>query len=174
MEYEIIRSRRKIVSLEVTGDLKILVRSPLKYPERDIEKFVEAHSEWIKRKLELQQKRQTLPINRELSAQEAALLKEQAERYFLQRTEYFSAITALTPQGIKITNAKTRFGSCSTKNVICYSLRLMLYPQFASDYVIMHELAHIRHKNHGKEFYSLIEKYMPDYRSRIKALKGGF
>lgn len=74
--------------------------------------------------------------------------------------------------GIKITSAKTRYGSCSAKNSLCFSLYLMQKPLYAVDYVIVHELAHTVHHNHGKDFYKLIEKYMPDYKDRISVLKG--
>lgn len=77
----------------------------------------------------------------------------------------------LVPTGIKVTSARTRFGSCSGKNSICFSWRLMLYPSEAIDYVIVHELAHIRHHDHSPAFYTLIERYMPDWRERMKLLK---
>lgn len=77
----------------------------------------------------------------------------------------------LYPTALKITSAKTRFGSCSGKDSICFSYLLMRYPDEAIDYVVVHELAHIKHKNHSKAFYTLIEKYLPDYKEREKLLK---
>jgi predicted metal-dependent hydrolase len=77
----------------------------------------------------------------------------------------------LRPAGVKITSAAKRFGSCSAKNSLCFSWRLMRYPEAAIDYVIVHELAHIRHKNHGRDFYTLIGAVLPDYRERKKLLK---
>jgi hypothetical protein len=77
----------------------------------------------------------------------------------------------LKPQYIKITSAKRRFGSCSGKNGICFSWRLMRYPESAIDYVIVHELAHIEHKNHGGAFYDRIEAILPDLRERRKLLR---
>ena len=73
--------------------------------------------------------------------------------------------------GVKITSAKTRYGSCSAENSICFSYLLMLKPLRAVDYVVVHELAHTVHHNHSRQFYALIEKYMPDYKERIKELK---
>ena len=108
---------------------------------------------------------------RELSESEINALKEEAKEYIPKRLCEFSAIMNASPKSVKITSAKTRFGSCSGKNSICFSYRLMLYPKEAVDYVIVHELAHIKHKNHSKEFYSYIEKYLPDYKERVKLLK---
>ena len=84
----------------------------------------------------------------------------------------YAAIMGVTPTGITVTGAKTRFGSCSYQNRLCFSWRLMAYPDEAIDYVVVHELAHIRHKNHSPAFYSFIEQVLPDYKSRIKMLKG--
>jgi predicted metal-dependent hydrolase len=75
------------------------------------------------------------------------------------------------PNAIKITAAKKRFGSCSGKNSICFSLFLMAYPKEAVDYVVVHELAHIKEKNHGKNFYRFIASVMPDYKYRQSLLK---
>ena len=75
--------------------------------------------------------------------------------------------------GLKITAAKTRFGSCNSKNSICFSLYLMSYPENAIDYVIVHELAHIKEKNHSSAFYKVVESVLPDYKDRRKLLKNG-
>ena len=85
--------------------------------------------------------------------------------------EYYSALMGLTPTALHITSAKTRFGSCSGKNSISLSWRVMQYDERAIDYVVVHELAHIKHHNHGKQFYALIERYLPDYKERAKILK---
>ena len=97
--------------------------------------------------------------------------KQNALPYLAARTEYFAALMELKPTGIKITSAQKRFGSCSGKNSICYSWRLMLYPPEAIDYVVVHELAHIVYKNHSAKFYALVVKYLPDYKEREKLLR---
>ena len=102
---------------------------------------------------------------------ECKRLKKLAQEYIPPRVAEFSRVMELYPNGVKITSAKTRHGSCSGKNNLCFSYRLMRYPKEAVDYVIVHELAHIKHKNHQKEFYELIEKYMPDYKERQRLLK---
>ena len=75
------------------------------------------------------------------------------------------------PAGIAITGARKRFGSCSGKNRICFSWRLMAYPEAAIDYVVVHELAHIRHKNHGPDFYAFVQEILPDWRERRALLR---
>ena len=72
---------------------------------------------------------------------------------------------------ITITSAETRFGSCSSKGNISYSYRLMLYPEAAREYVVVHELAHLLEMNHSKKFYAIVERYLPDYKERRRMLK---
>ena len=76
----------------------------------------------------------------------------------------------LEPTNIKITGAKARFGSCSSKNSLCFSWRLMMRPPEAVDCVVVHELAHIAQKNHGRTFYALMASVLPDYKERQKLL----
>ena len=96
---------------------------------------------------------------------------QKAKNYLPGRVVHFSTLMGLTPAGIKITGAATRYGSCSSKNRLCFSWRLMRYPDEAIDAVVVHELAHIAHKNHGRDFYDCINSVMPDYVLRKKLLK---
>ena len=78
----------------------------------------------------------------------------------------------MTPAGVKITGAKTRWGSCSGKNRICLSWRLMEKPQEVIDYVIIHELCHTEHHDHSKGFWALVEFFLPNYQALRRELKG--
>ena len=168
MDYKLIRSKRKTIELSIGDDFLPLVKAPLKMSTEDIEKFVLKHEKWIEKQII---KKYEHDEKFALSPEEETMLKEKALPYLTERTEYFAKLMGLKYTGIKITSAKKRFGSCSGKNSICYSWRLMQYPPEAIDYVVVHELAHIIYKNHGKDFYKLIEKYLPDYKKREKLLK---
>lgn len=167
-DYCVIYSKRKTMALEITKDLRVLVRAPMRASKRDIERMVQKNALWIQSHLEKQQKR--IEARPALSQQEEVLLKARAKAELPPRVAHYAALMGLFPTGITITGAENRFGSCSPKNRVCFSWRLMRYPADAVDYVIVHELAHIRHKNHGKAFYALIEAYMPDYKERKKLL----
>jgi len=168
MEYTLIRSNRKSISIQVkNGD--VIVRAPMRAPVRTIESFLLSKEEWILAVSE-KQKEQALKYP-EPTAEEIKALKKQAREYILPRLEHYSALMGLYPSDIKINSAKKRFGSCSAKNSINFSCLLMRYPQEAIDYVIVHELAHIKHKNHGREFYMLIESVLFDWRKRAKLLR---
>ncbi len=168
MEYKLIRSKRKTIELSIGDNFLPLVKAPLKMSTEDVEKFVLKHEKWIEKQII---KKREHDEKFALSPEEETMLKGKALPYLKERTEYFAKLMGLKYNGIKITSAKKRFGSCSGKNSICYSWRLMQYPPEAIDYVVVHELAHTVHKNHGKDFYKLIEKYLPDYKKREKLLK---
>lgn len=169
-EYKLKRSGRKTLSLEITAELEILVRAPWNVPVREIDRFVVKHVKWIAEHLE---KRRTLLEKwPEPSPEESEELKRRAGLYLPGRVAYYGAIMGLSPSSVKITSAKKRYGSCSYKNGLCFSYRLMLCPPEAIDYVVVHELAHIVHKNHGRDFYAFIASVLPDYKERIKLLKG--
>lgn len=96
--------------------------------------------------------------------------RKQAALYFATRVPHWAKTMGLNHGPIRITDAKSRWGSCSHTNTLRFNWRLMLTPPSLIDYVIVHELAHIPHKNHGPHFWRLVEEHMPDYKSRRKKL----
>lgn len=167
--YTLIRSKRKTLSLEVTRELTVLVRAPIRLPQREIERFVECHEEWIQ--IHMEQQRQRLQAHPEPTEAQRQEMIAQARRILPERVAYYAAIMGVEPTGISITGARKRYGSCSAKNRLCFTWRLMEYPIEAIDSVVVHELAHIVHKNHGPKFYELVESVMPDYHRRKKILE---
>lgn len=168
-EYRVIRSSRRSVALEVKRNCDVWVRAPYYMPDDAIERFVAEHEAWIKEAVRKQKER--LERYPDPDAAETELLKKKAKEILPSKVEYFSAKTGLKPSAVKITSAKTRFGSCSGKNSICFSYILMRYPDDVIDYVVLHEIAHIKHHNHSKAFWRYIESFMPDYMERRKKLK---
>lgn len=169
-DYELIKSNRKTIEISISNELKLIVRAPNKMTVADIDKFVLKHEKWIEKHLVIAKNRYEGKGYKDLSKDEIDRLKQKALEIIPNRVEYYSKIMNVKPTGVKITSAMTRWGSCSSKNSLCFSYRLMLYPLEAIDYVVVHELAHIRIKNHSKYFYEEIEKYMPDYKDRKKML----
>lgn len=167
--YQILRSSRKTLALEVTRELQVLVRAPHAISQEQISRFVLAHDHWITQQLAQMQAR--LLAHPDPSPEQAEAYRKQAQEYIPSRVRYYSTIMKLSPTAITITGAKTRFGSCSGTNRLSFSWRLMQYPAEAIDYVVVHELAHIVHKNHRPEFYTLIAKYLPDWSHRRQLLK---
>lgn len=169
MEMELIRSARKSISIEISEDCRVIVRAPKNMPERIIKGFISSRADWIEKNLKLQRER--MEKYPQPSPEQIKKIKLAAKRVLGEKLSYWAEIMGVKPSGMKVTSAKGRFGSCSGKNSICFSWRLMLYPDAAIDYVVVHELAHILHKNHGTEFYACIARAMPDHKKRRALLR---
>ena len=104
-------------------------------------------------------------------AEEIEALKAQARAVLPKKVAHWSAVTGLKPTGIKVTAARKRYGSCSGKNSLSFSCFLMCCPEEAIDLVVVHELCHIKEKNHGPRFYALLAHYLPDHAERKKLLR---
>ena len=85
--------------------------------------------------------------------------------------ELWSRRTGLVPTGVKITAARTRYGSCSGKNSLCFSCFLADYPPRAVEAVVVHELCHRLEMNHSERFWKEVERVLPDYKLRKKWLR---
>ncbi|MBQ9070412.1 MAG: M48 family metallopeptidase [Clostridia bacterium] len=168
MDCEIVYSKRRTVSLKVK-DGRVIVRAPLKMKKADIVKILEKHRDWIEKAVA--REKASREKFEDLTEIQIKLIKKQARAYLTEKCEYYSKIMGLKYNKISITSAKTRFGSCSSKKNISFSYRIMLYPECAREYVVVHELAHLKEMNHSAAFYGIIEKYMPDYKERRKLLK---
>ena len=169
-QYELIRSKRKTLALEITRDGRVLVRAPMRAAKRDIDAFVSAHGEWIAKHLD-EQRRRAAVMPPEPSPDELRAMADKALAIIPPKVDYWSRVTGLRPTGITITAARTRYGSCSGKNRLSFSCFLVNYPDAAVDLVVVHELCHIREKNHGPGFYALLSHYLPDHKERKKLLK---
>ena len=100
------------------------------------------------------------------------LLKANTEAVIEERLPYWSQITQIDYNEVKVRDAITRYGSCiPSKKNLYFSSRLIMLPQDKIDAIIVHELCHMKHKYHNKEFYDLVAKYIPNYRDIDKWLK---
>ncbi len=98
--------------------------------------------------------------------------KKQAYELFCQRTNgIYSPMLGLKCNGLRITNAKKRWGSCTVSGTLNFNWRLIMAPLNIIDYVVVHELIHIKEKNHSKCYWSKVGKAMPDYKKRRNWLK---
>ena len=168
MEYEILRTSRRTVAISIKEG-RVILRAPLRLSDKDAEKIIKKHEKWILSKLEKYEIRKA--NTPELTEEKIKELRKNAKIYFKEQADKFSKIMNLNYGRITITGAKTRFGSCSSKGNISFSYRLMLYPEAAREYVVVHELSHLLEMNHSGRFYKIVETYLPDYKERRKLLK---
>ncbi len=174
IHYNVIRSDRKTICIEITKDGEVLVRAPRKASMRTIIKFVEEKETWIHKHLQRIKKRQTDqndPGNQSLSREELAQLANQAMKVIPPKVAYYAARIGVIYGRITIRNQKTRWGSCSSKGNLNFNCQLMRFPDEIVDYVIVHELCHRIEMNHSPEFWAEVAKILPDYKIRRKWLK---
>ena len=98
-------------------------------------------------------------------------IRIEAKQYLPERTAALAQLHGLKFSIVKIKNASTRWGSCSYKNNINLNLQLVLLPDELSDYIILHELAHTIHKNHGVFFWDLLQRISGDAKGKANKLK---
>lgn len=165
----VVRSNRKTLGLKVNREGELIVQAPKRASLKEIAAAIEKHRAWIEKAQRSQKERAA--AHPPLSAQEEAALRKQAKTVLPQKLAYYANLMGVTPTRLTVTGAKTRFGSCSAKNAIAFSFFLMQYPEEAVDYVVVHELAHIRHHDHSPAFWAEVEKWMPDYKERRAMLK---
>ena len=170
----IIKSNRKSVGITIKAGGKIIIRAPRFMSNHLILSFVEEKANWIIKTYEKQLKVQPTAISEEKSPQTLALEKryrDAAKDYIPKRVEYYHQFTGGSYQKITIRDQKTRWGSCSGTGTLSFSFRLMLAPPRVLDYVVVHELCHLTHMNHSKEFWNMVENILPDYKEHRKWLK---
>ena len=167
IEIEIIKSNRKTIAIEVRQDLRVIVRAPKRASNREIMKFVEQKQDWIAKHLAYMQIRyeETRRVKeKQFTDDDIRKMKDEAKKVIPDRVKYYADIMGVTFGKITIKNQKTRWGSCSSKGNLNFNCLLMLTPDKVRDYVVIHELCHLKQMNHSKMFWAEIEKVMPDYK----------
>jgi len=209
---QMIRSKRKTIAILVQRDGKVIVRAPLKAPERLIKAFIESKSAWIKEKRALALQRQVALPQRQftdgekfwllgqqialrvVAGQKTALtldgefrLSQKAQPQALavfekwyraralqvlsERVNLLAARFGFRYEKLRITSARTRWGSCSSRGTLSFVWRLVMAPLEVIDYVVIHELAHLKIKNHSAQFWAEVARLMPAYKSSRDWLK---
>ncbi|NWF64860.1 MAG: M48 family metallopeptidase [Chloroflexi bacterium] len=97
--------------------------------------------------------------------------KTQALEIFSERVSHYAALHGFEPKQVKINSAKTRWGSCTSTGTINFTWRLVMAPLEVIDYVVLHELAHLKIKNHSPRFWNLVELLCPEFKRHRKWLR---
>lgn len=97
--------------------------------------------------------------------------KEEAKCFVPPLVQKWAEKMSLVPTSIGFRKTKRQWGSCSSKNALSFNTMMMKLPESVIEYIIVHELAHIKHKHHQKSFWALVEQHLPSYKNRIKELK---
>lgn len=201
MNYRVIKSKRRTLCLSVEKDGEILVRAPIDTGDKEIKDFVIKHERWISARLAKRKGERGLSLNDgerialfgesyEIEAgkpklesgiiflpvngrKEAflKLIKRYSKEKMSALAESVSSRYGFEYSLIRISTARTRWGSCSRKGVLSFTCFLAFVPVDLAYYVAVHELCHTRHFDHSKNFWREVERVLPDWRSRRKALR---
>lgn len=172
MNYELVRSRRKTIAVEIKPDGRIIVRAPMRASQKRIESFLEDHKEWIiKHLIKMRDELTEESEADKLSVADIKKLANEAMKIIPKRVAYYAPLVGVNYGRITIRNQKTRWGSCSSKGNLNFNCLLMLTPPEVLDSVVVHELCHIKYMNHSKNFYDEVLRVFPEYKKWNKWLK---
>lgn len=198
---KIIRSARKTLSLTVTRDGEVVVRAPKGLSEEYILAFAGRHEEWIERRLAAVAQKPSLDLSdggtlvlfgsryliatgrtgigdgklflpeKEREAALARFLKKFSLEVMGLLTDRIAQRWGFRYRAVRISSARTRWGSCNREGTIAYTFRIAFLPPQLVEYVAVHELAHTVCFDHSPHFWAEVERVIPDYKTRRKALK---
>lgn len=161
---EVRRSKRKSAAIKITADMQIVVFVPLYVSDNEIERMVISKSKWIdEHMLKVQSTIDERSKLEKITFEQVKELADQAVEYIPKRVKYYAEKENFVYNKITIKNLVSRWGSCSTKGNLNFNCLLMLMPDYVIDYIVVHELCHLREMNHSEKFWAEVEKIMPDY-----------
>jgi len=170
VEYTLRISRRnKSIRLTIHPGGEMVVSAPSLSYQRNIEDFLLSKARWIIEKLNIFK---SMPPRVRQKSNRAQYLeqREPAREIARERLEHFNRFYGFTYQRVSIKNQKTRWGSCSKQGNLNFNYKIALLPPELCDYIIVHELCHLRELNHGKKFWDLVAKTIPNHKDLRKEL----
>lgn len=154
----ILRSKRKSVELRVLSASRLQLRCPMLMPRLLIKHFLREREPWL-----LQRIAQAENAPPALDEKQLAELRRLAAKDLKERAQRLARLMGLSYGRISIRCQRSRWGSCSSKGNLNFNCLLMLCPEQVREYVVLHELCHLREMNHSPRFWAEVERYMPDY-----------
>ncbi len=164
-----ISKRARRIRLAVYCDGSLVVTKPSGVGESIVNNFIKQKEEWILSKLEyFKQFKGSIFKN-----DHANYLKYKGDAFdfISKRVSHFNKVYNLKFNKINIKNQKTRWGSCSKKGNLNFNYKILLLPKKTSDYIIVHEMCHLKEFNHSQKFWNLVAKAIPSYSEIKKELR---
>ena len=160
--YTLVKSKIKNIYIQIK-DGQVIVKVPLRVKEQYINELVKKKSKWIYEKIE-ENKRKT-DIEEKIEQKDM----ERLSKIIQKNVKKYSIELGVVPKKVRIRDIKYAWGSCSSNKNITINMRLAKKDEEIIEYVILHEMCHLIYMNHSKEFWKLIEKYMPKYKENSPA-----
>lgn len=169
---KLIRSRRRTLAIEVNKKAELVVRAPFRASERQINVFVWKSRAWIERtQQEMRIKIEQGAVRRSQDPLDELWYRDLAAEVVPKRVQFYANQLGLEYSRVRISSAQRIWGSCSARNSLSFSWRLAKAPLEIIDYIVVHELSHTVHRNHGKLFWRIVAKTIPDYQRRRRWLR---
>lgn len=165
------KKRNKRANLRVQPDGRVEMSVPRAYPDSLVRDFVREKHDWI---VKAQQKYEASPMGLAATAspQEVRQWRALVEAFTPALVEQWEPILGVKVKQLAYRKMKSRWGSCQpTTGRVCINVVLALYPPECLEYVVVHELCHLRVPGHGPEFHALMDRVMPDWRKRKAKLQ---
>jgi predicted metal-dependent hydrolase len=165
------RSKRvRLMRISVSCDAGVVVTVPFGIEVGRLETFIRAKANWILRKVKYVSKFKNLP-RLKASKAEYRELKLQALNLAQEKVKYWNQFYNFTYNRVSVKNQKTRWGSCSRKGNLNFNYKIVHLTSAQLDYLIVHELCHLKEMNHGRGFWELVGQTIPNYKTLRKELK---
>jgi predicted metal-dependent hydrolase len=169
VEYALKRSRRaKYIHLRVQPGGVVVLTVPWGMAIAKAEAFVRLRAKWLARAIQRMAQVKQLPVS---GRRDYLKHKEAARALMHERVAHWNQFYKFSYQRIAIKNTRRTWGSCSRKGNINFSYKLLFLPRELADYVVVHELCHLKHHNHGALFWAEVARTLPDYTLRRKELR---
>lgn len=162
-------SRQKYMRLSVRCDGALTVSRPRYINKKTVEKYIIEKKDWILKSLEKFQKAGFMPYKKDRPRY--LKYKNHSYDFIKKRLDYFNRIYNLKYNKISVRDQKSRFGSCSQKANLNFNYKILFLPKEQADYIIVHELCHLKEFNHSKNFWRLVEKAVPNHLEIRKKLR---
>lgn len=161
--YEVKRYRRaKYIRIIIKPGGAVVVSTPWRTPKYVADRFLQANLPWVTRAREKMQGLQ--PLARAGNPVEYKQNKAEALAVFTARLKELNVHYQFSYRRVSVRNQKTRWGSCSKTGTLSFSYRLLFVPPEVRDYVLVHELCHVKEMNHSARFWRLVEETVPQYK----------
>lgn len=169
--YTAVKCRRRTLGITIDREGNVEVRIPNWVSYDAAKEFADEKDDWINRTLKKQQARKKKHDERDwdkLRADTLQWIKGRGGELLGQKVYDWSLKMDVTYAKVNVKDTSSRWGSCSARGNIAFSWKIFLMPEELADYLIVHELAHRKHMDHSPEFWSEVERYIPDYRALRK------
>jgi predicted metal-dependent hydrolase len=165
-------TRAHRMRLAVKRDGSVQLTMPARATMWSAENFVQRQRQWIMDKLAFFRTLPPLDPIARYGRREYLKYKEQARALVMQKLDEFAPRLGVSYGTVRIKDQKTCWGSCSPKGNLNFNYKLLFLPSHLQDYVIVHELAHIRELSHSRRFWNVVAEIIPDYIARRRELHG--